>query len=166
MTFVDHEESGNRYHSTRINLRWADFDQFQHVNNAAYLEVSQDARIDFVRDVVTEIDMAVPAFVVRWASVDYKKALSSSEVAVVVDSFMYEVGKKSFKMRQVIRNAQHREVAVVDTVNVGVDPISGKTREWSDSDLEVINMFMIPIEDEDNSPAAQAKKDDQADTGL
>ena len=47
-----------------------------------------------------------------------------------------------------------------------MDPISGKTREWSDSDLKVINMFMIPIEDEDNSPAAQAKKDDQADTGL
>ncbi|MGO1950615.1 MAG: acyl-CoA thioesterase [Mycobacteriaceae bacterium] len=151
MTFVDHEESGNRFHSARINLRWSDFDQFQHVNNAAYLEFSQDARIDFVRDVVTEIDMAVPAFVVRWASVDYKKALSSSETAVVVESFMYEVGVKSFRMRQVIRNAQHREVAVIDTVNVGVDPISGKSREWSESDLKVINMFMIPVDDGDSA---------------
>ncbi|AHW64785.1 Hypothetical protein CGLY_11700 [Corynebacterium glyciniphilum AJ 3170] len=149
MPFVDHEATGTRYHSTRVNLRWSDFDQFQHVNNAAYLEFSQDARIDFVRDVVTEIDMSVPAFVVRWASVDYQKSVSSSEVAVVVESFIFQVGVKSFKMRQYIRNGQHRLVAVVDTVNVGVDPISGKTRDWSESDLEVINKFLIPLDDEE-----------------
>ncbi|MEY8567368.1 thioesterase family protein [Corynebacterium sp.] len=149
MPFVDHEATGTRYHSTRVNLRWSDFDQFQHVNNAAYLEFSQDARIDFVRDVVTEIDMAVPAFVVRWASVDYQKSVSSSEVALVVESFIYQVGVKSFKMRQYIRNAQHRLVAVVDTVNVAVDPISGKSRDWSESDLEVINTFLIPLDDEE-----------------
>lgn len=149
MPFVDHEATGARYHSTRVNLRWSDFDQFQHVNNAAYLEFSQDARIDFVRDVVTEIDMSVPAFVVRWASVDYQKSVSSSEVAVVVESFIFQVGVKSFKMRQYIRNGQHRLVAVVDTVNVGVDPISGKTRDWSESDLEVINKFLIPLDDEE-----------------
>jgi acyl-CoA thioester hydrolase len=149
MPFVDHEATGTRYHSTRVNLRWSDFDQFQHVNNAAYLEFSQDARIDFVRDVVTEIDMAVPAFVVRWASVDYQKSVSSSEVAVVVESFIYQVGVKSFKMRQYIRNSQHRLVAVVDTVNVGIDPISGKTRAWSDSDIEVINKFLIPLDDDE-----------------
>lgn len=149
MPFVDHEATGARYHSTRVNLRWSDFDQFQHVNNAAYLEFSQDARIDFIRDVVTEIDMSVPAFVVRWASVDYQKSVSSSEVAVVVESFIFQVGVKSFKMRQYIRNGQHRLVAVVDTVNVGVDPISGKTRDWSESDLEVINKFLIPLDDEE-----------------
>lgn len=149
MPFVDHEATGARYHSTRVNLRWSDFDQFQHVNNAAYLEFSQDARIDFVRDVVTEIDMSVPAFVVRWASVDYQKSVSSSEVAVVVESFIFQVGVKSFKMRQYIRNGQHRLVAVVDTVNVGVDPISGKTRDWSESDLEVINKFLIPLDDQE-----------------
>ncbi|MEJ6549061.1 thioesterase family protein [Corynebacterium sp. USCH3] len=149
MPFVDHEATGTRYHSTRVNLRWSDFDQFQHVNNAAYLEFSQDARIDFVRDVVTEIDMAVPAFVVRWASVDYQKSVSSSEVAVVVESFIYQVGVKSFKMRQYIRNGQHRLVAVVDTVNVGVDPISGKTRAWSESDIEVIDKFLIPLDDDE-----------------
>lgn len=148
MPFVDHEATGARYHSTRLNLRWSDFDQFQHVNNAAYLEFSQDARIDFVRDVVTEIDMAVPAFVVRWASVDYRKSVSSSETALVVESFMYQVGVKSFKMRQYIRNAQHRMVAMVDTVNVGIDPFTNKTRPWSDSDLEVINKFLIPLDDD------------------
>lgn len=149
MPFVDHEASGARYHSTRVNLRWSDFDQFQHVNNAAYLEFSQDARIDFVREVVTEIDMAVPAFVVRWASVDYQKAVSSSEVAVVVESIIYQVGVKSFKMRQYIRNAQHRLVAVVDTVNVAVDPFSNKSREWSESDLGVINTFLIPLDEDE-----------------
>lgn len=166
MPFVEHEESGNRFHSTRVNLRWSDFDQFQHVNNAAYLEFSQDARIDFIRDVLTDMDISVPAFIVRWASVDYRKALSSSEVAVVVESFMYELGEKSFKMRQHIRNSQHKIVAVVDTVNVAVDILSGKTRPWTESDIEVINTFMIPIGDEDLSSAAQAKKDTEADTGI
>ncbi|MDN6439450.1 MAG: acyl-CoA thioesterase [Corynebacterium nuruki] len=166
MALVDNEATGTRFHSTRINLRWSDFDQFQHANNAAYLEFSQDARIEFVREIVTEIDIAVPAFVVRWASIDFRKSLSSSEVAVVVESFMYEVGEKSFKMRQIIRNAQHRIVAVVDTVNVAVDIMSGKTRPWSESDLKIINMFMIPVDDEDTSPEAEAKKDDNADTGL
>lgn len=166
MPFVENAATGTRYHSTRVNLRWSDFDQFQHVNNAAYLEFSQDARIDFVRDVLTEMDISVPAFIVRWASVDYRKALSSSETQVVVESFMYELGEKSFKMRQYIRNAQHKIVAVVDTVNVAVDILSGKTRPWTEGDIEVINMFMIPVEDEDDSLAAQARKDTEADTGL
>lgn len=166
MPFVDNEATGTRYHSTRVNLRWSDFDQFQHVNNAAYLEFSQDARIDFVRDVLTEMDISVPAFVVRWASVDYRKALSSSETQVVVESFMYEIGEKSFKMRQNIRNAQHKIVAVVETVNVGVDILSGKSRPWTEANIEVINMFMIPVEEEDHSPAAEAKKDTEVDTGL
>ncbi|WP_297009313.1 thioesterase family protein [uncultured Corynebacterium sp.] len=166
MPFVEHEASGNRFHSTRVNLRWSDFDQFQHVNNAAYLEFSQDARIDFVRDVLTEMDISVPAFIVRWASVDYRKALSSSETQVVVESFMYEIGEKSFRMRQNIRNAQHRIVAVVDTVNVAVDILSGKTRPWTEGDIEVINMFMLPVEEEDTSARARAKKDSEADTGI
>lgn len=166
MPFVGNEATGTRFHSTRVNLRWSDFDQFQHVNNAAYLEFSQDARIDFVRDILTEMDIAVPAFIVRWASVDYRKALSSSEVAVVVESFMYAIGEKSFKMRQYIRNSQHTIVAVVDTVNVAVDILSGKTRPWTESDIEIINMFMLPVDDEDTTPATEAKKDTEADTGI
>lgn len=166
MPFVEHEATGKRFHSTRVNLRWSDFDQFQHVNNAAYLEFSQDARIDFVRDVLTDMDISVPAFIVRWASVDYRKALSSSETQVLIESFMYEIGEKSFKMRQNIRNAQHKLVAVVDTVNVAVDILSGKTRPWTESDIEVIDMFMLPVDEEDDSPAAQAKKDSEADTGI
>ncbi|AWT26705.1 MULTISPECIES: acyl-CoA thioesterase [Corynebacterium] len=168
MPFIDHEASGSRYHSTRINLRWSDFDQFQHVNNAAYLEFSQDARIDFVRDVLTEMDISVPAFIVRWASVDYRKPLSSSDTQVLIESFMYEIGEKSFKMRQYIRNGQHRIVAVVDTVNVAVDILSGKSRPWTDSDREVINMFMIPVEDdrEEDSLAVQARKDTEFETGI
>jgi len=157
MPFVENESTGTRFHSTRVNLRWSDFDQFQHVNNAAYLEFSQDARIDFVRDVLTDLDISVPAFIVRWASVDYRKALSSSEVAVVVESFIFDVGEKSFKMRQYIRNGQHRIVAVVDTVNVAVDILSGKTRPWTEGDLEGIDMFMIPVEPDDRPAATEAK---------
>lgn len=167
MPFVDNEATGTRYHSTRVNLRWSDFDQFQHVNNASYLEFSQDARIDFVRDVLTEMDISVPAFIVRWASVDYRKPLSSSDTQVLIQSFMYELGEKSFKMRQYIRNGQHKIVAVVDTVNVGVDIMTGKSRPWNESDINAISMFMIPLGEDgrdEDSLAVPARRD--AGTGI
>ena len=42
MPFIEYEATGTRWHTCHRELRWSDFDQYQHVNNAKYLEFGQD----------------------------------------------------------------------------------------------------------------------------
>lgn len=71
MPFIDHEPTGTRWHTCHRELRWSDFDQYQHVNNAKYLEFGQDARMVFLKDVLVEMDIAVPPMFARHTTIDY-----------------------------------------------------------------------------------------------
>lgn len=147
MPFVMHEPTGTRWHTCHRELRWSDFDQYQHVNNAKYLEFAQDARMVFLRDVLTEMDIAVPPFFVRHTTIDYPRPLSPGESEVAVGTFVTHVGTKSCTMRQQIKDSLGRVTCTVDTVMVGVDMMTGKSREWSDDDINNLKLFFIPVED-------------------
>ena len=87
MPFIDNDATGTRWHTCHRELRWSDFDQYQHVNNAKYLEFGQDARMVFLKDVLMEMDIAVPPFFVRYTTIDYPRPLSPGEAEVAVSSF-------------------------------------------------------------------------------
>ena len=55
----------------RCQLRWADFDAYRHVNNVRYLELFQDARIDFANSVLPDPRGLESATVVARQEVDY-----------------------------------------------------------------------------------------------
>lgn len=149
MPFIKHEETGARWHTCHRELRWTDFDQYQHVNNAKYLEFAQDARMVFLRDVLTEMDIAVPPFFVRHTTIDYPRPLSPGENEVAVRTFVTQVGTKSCVMRQECRDSNSNVVCTVDTVMVGVDMMTGKSRAWSEEDIKNLNLFFIPVEEDE-----------------
>lgn len=146
MPFIQHKATGTRWHNCHRELRWSDFDQYQHVNNAKYLEFAQDARMVFLRDVLTEMDISVPPFFVRHTTIDYPRPLSPGENEVAVKTFVTHVGKKSCTMRQEVRDSLGRVACTIDTVMVGVDLLSGKSREWTEQDVTNLRLFYIPIE--------------------
>lgn len=149
MALVKHEELGSRWHTCHRELRWSDFDQYQHVNNAKYLEFAQDARMVFLKDVLTEINVAVPPFFVRHTSIDYPRPLSPGESEVAVRTFVIKVGTKSCTMRHECRDSNGRVVCTIDSVMVGMDMMTGKSRAWSEEDIATLNLFLIPVEDDD-----------------
>lgn len=162
MAFVLHEPTGNRWHTCRIDLRWSDFDQYQHVNNAKYLEFAQDARMIFLRDVLTELDIAVPPFFVRHTTIDYPRPLSPGESQVGVSTFITDIGKKSFTTRQQVKDGVGRVASTIDTVMVGMDIMTNKSREWTDADIKNLKMFYIPVEDMDDGPGISSREEADA----
>lgn len=148
MPFIVDEATGARTHNCHRELRWSDFDQYQHVNNAKYLEFAQDARLMFLKDVLLELDIAVPAMFLRHCTIDYPRALPQGEAEVAINTWITQIGTKSCTMRQTVMDSLGRVACVIDAIQVGVDPISGKTREWTEYDLEVMKKFYIPVEDE------------------
>lgn len=101
----------------------------------------------FLKDVLTEMDIAVPPFFVRHTTIDYPRPLSPGESEVAVSTFVTHVGKKSTTMRQQIKDSNGRVACTVDTVMVGVDMLSGKSREWTEQDIKNLKLFFIPVEE-------------------
>lgn len=149
MPFLLDDATGARKHTCRRELRWSDFDQYQHVNNAKYLEFAQDSKMVFLKDVLMEMDVAVPPFFVRHVTVDYPHPLSPGEAEVAIITWITKIGTKSCTMRQEMRDSIGRLSCVVDTVMVGMDPISGKSREWNEQDLENLALFYFASADQD-----------------
>lgn len=147
MAFHLNSSTGTRWHTCRRELRWSDFDQYQHVNNAKYLEFAQDARMVFLKDVLSEMDIAVPPFFVRHTTIDYPHPLSPGESEVAVRSFITHVGTKSCTMRQEIQDSNARVTCIVDTVMVGIDIMTAKPRPWSEDDIHNLNLFFMKPED-------------------
>ncbi|MBC6794475.1 thioesterase family protein [Corynebacterium sp. LK28] len=146
MPFIEYEVTGTRWHTCHRELRWSDFDQYQHVNNAKYLEFGQDARMVFLKDVLMEMDIAVPPMFARHTTIDYPFPLSPGESEVAVASYFIDVGRKSCTMRQVLQDSVGRVTCTIDAVMVGIDVMTGKPREWNDQDINNINMFLIPAD--------------------
>ncbi|KAB3520963.1 acyl-CoA thioesterase [Corynebacterium sp. zg254] len=157
MPFILNEDTGTRRHTCHRELRWSDFDQYQHVNNAKYLEFAQDAKMNFLKDVLLELDIAVPPFFVRHATIDYPHPLSPGEAEVAVDTWITKIGQKSCVMRQEMKDSIGRVATIVDTVMVGMDPITGKSRAWTDEDIQHLRLFYIPDEAEEPDDAVRAE---------
>lgn len=144
MPFIENPETGTRWHSCHRELRWSDFDQYQHVNNARYLEFAQDARMDFVRDVVREMNITVPPFFVRHTTIDYPAPIPVGETEVAVSTHITNIGSKSCTIRHEMRDSNSRLACKIDTVMVGMDLKTGKSREWSEEDHKNLALFLMP----------------------
>jgi len=86
--------SGRRY-VYRCQLRWADFDAFRHVNNVRYLELFQDARIDFANAMLPDPERLEAATVVARQEVDYLLPLHYRPGTVDVPIWVTRMGTSS-----------------------------------------------------------------------
>lgn len=86
--------SGGRY-VYRCQLRWADFDAFRHVNNVRYLELFQDARIDFANAMLPDPQRLEAATVVARQEVDYLVPLHYRPGTVDVPIWVTRLGRSS-----------------------------------------------------------------------
>ena len=130
-------------HKSQLQIRWADLDAFQHVNNAAYLVYMQEARADFTwfsRKAKSEKPILDDMVVAR-AEVDFISPIHDSGTILDVEIYLEKIGNSSFVM--VYEMSQGGTLrAKGKTVQVGVDMEEQKSRPLRDFEREYLEKYL------------------------
>lgn len=116
-------------YTTEIQVRFRDFDQMNHVNNASYVTYLEQARANFFEEVVGvgigEIDTALAHL-----EVSYERPIESAET-VTVELTVGDIGESSIPMTYEIRS-DGVCYATADTVLVYFDRETGESSSIPD----------------------------------
>ncbi|MDX2001462.1 MAG: thioesterase family protein [Chitinophagales bacterium] len=127
-------------HCTPIQIRFADLDALNHVNNANFLSYIELARIAYFQQ-ITGGDMGLgdEGLILAKATVDFKQPIRLND-QIVVYTRCSKIGNKSFDLEYEILNekgdGQKILMASAHTVIVCIDYTTGKTvavpQAWRD----------------------------------
>lgn len=104
-----------------LQVRWADFDQFGHVNNVKYIEYAQEARILFSRSRFSPFGLGNMAQVVRRTEIDHLRPVLRDSATVDVEIEVVHVGKSSYQIQQTILDAAGEVCCTLHVVMVAYD---------------------------------------------
>ncbi len=129
-------------HLYRHEVRWADVDAFQHVNNATYLVYFQEARVDFHWYAPArrgETPMLMDMVVAR-AEVDFIEPIKEPHKFLDIEVWCSRVGNSSFDLSY---EATLDGVVVSrgKTVQVAVDMKDERSRPLRDEEREFLNKY-------------------------
>ncbi|MFD5868139.1 acyl-CoA thioesterase [Corynebacterium sp. NPDC060344] len=128
---------------TTVPVRWSDFDQYGHVNNIAYLEYAQEARVAFANASV-EGGGGKLGTVVRHMEIDYLRALLPDTREVLVETEIIAMGNTSYTIRQAIKDQHGHIAAMLTTVMVLFDLEESRARELTPSVRKTLVRFASP----------------------
>ena len=87
--------------TTAVQIRFSDFDPFNHVNNVAFFEIMETARVEIVR---THLPKSLRGhMIVRHASCDYDGEIPGGTRQVDVTLSIEKVGTSSFTLLHELR---------------------------------------------------------------
>ena len=122
-------------HSTPIQVRFADVDAMNHVNNAKYLTYIESARISYFKEVLAKgMHGSSPGFILAKATVDFILPITLNDEIKVLTRCS-RIGNKSFDLEYEITRVNPlpaQTVAKAQTVLVGFDYQSNKTIQIPD----------------------------------
>jgi acyl-CoA thioester hydrolase len=112
----------------RIEIRWRDMDGFGHVNNSTYLTYLEEARDQYLTDVVGE---AVHRVVIRRIEIDFVSGLTQDDDHVDVDVRLTGIGTSSLTLEErIVSVADGRVAATARTVMVHTDDSRAASAPW------------------------------------
>lgn len=120
MSWTDEELEAEPFRCT-LQVRWADFDQFGHVNNVKYIEYAQEARILFIRSRFGPYGLGNLPQLVRRTEIDHLRPVLRDSTSVDVEIEVEHVGTTSYRIRQTILDAAGEICSVLRVVMVAYD---------------------------------------------
>jgi acyl-CoA thioester hydrolase len=111
-------------HRMELKVRFSDVDVYGHVNNVKYFEYFQEARIQYVMDMLQGDGLEWREHVVARVDVDYRRPILLRPEPYVVCSWVSHVGTKSFTITGEVRDSDADDAAVLarsDVVMVTFD---------------------------------------------
>lgn len=129
-------------HRLDIPLRWADFDAISHVNNTAYFEFMQDARISLIHEMGLDKSSLqnIGHFVAR-NEIDYLKSVYMDDRHVTVELWVSRFGGASYDVTYNILNEAGELCAKAKSVMVTVDVTSGSAIRIPDDVRNALSRF-------------------------
>ena len=121
-----------------IPVRYRDLDTYGHVNNAVYATYIEDARVNYLEDVV-EPDRSAYGFVVANLQLSFERPVTLGE-RVVVTLETTSIGRTSVSQEYEL-HADGELVATGETTIVTVDPDEGRPRPVPDEVRAAVAAF-------------------------
>jgi acyl-CoA thioester hydrolase len=113
-----------------VQIRFSDFDPLNHVNNVAFFEIMETARIEAMRKLPRSLKGNM---VVRHASCDYEDQIRGGTRSVDVLVSVEKVGRSSFSLLHEITTPDGRLVARGHVTMVALG--DGRSRPLTDEEL-------------------------------
>jgi acyl-CoA thioester hydrolase len=101
-------------------VAFGDLDAFGHVNNAVYLTYLENARIGYMREVLSIESLEDLFVILAKVKIDFRSRASLGEV-LEVGARVSRIGTKSFDLDHEVRGPDTRLVAVASTTLVTFD---------------------------------------------
>lgn len=112
----------------RVEIRWRDLDGFGHVNNSTYLTYLEEARDQYLTDLLGE---AVHRVVIRRIEIDYLYGLTQEDDYVDVSVQLTGVGTSSLRLaEEIVSVAGGRVAATAVSVMVHTDASRAASAPW------------------------------------
>lgn len=108
-------------HRTRVEVRFRDIDAFGHVNNAVFATYTEQARVTYLRDVLSADPVGRMPLILAMLKLDYVSPIMFGET-VEVGSRVEWLGRSSIAMSHRLASADgDRDLARVTSVLVAYD---------------------------------------------
>jgi acyl-CoA thioester hydrolase len=125
-------------HAQEVTFR--DLDVFGHVNNAVYLTYLENARIGYLREVLSIESFEDLLVILAKVRIDFRSRASLAEV-LEIGARVSRIGTKSFDLDHEVRGPDSRPVAVASTTLVTFDYRGDTTMPVPDLWRERIESF-------------------------
>jgi acyl-CoA thioester hydrolase len=126
-----------------IDMRWNDCDLLGHVNNARFVEFTQDARVRFFAETSDIKWGRHNSIVVRRMETDYERPLFLTSGPLQVEVSILAIGNSSFKIRHDICDKDRRRAARIDAVLVGFDSETNTSKPLSPEIRAVLEEYLV-----------------------
>ena len=124
-----------------VQLRFSDFDRFGHVNNAVYFSYSDSAKCEYIYHVIPNLKIEKTGVVVVSLKADFQHEIHREE-AIVVETAVTRIGRKSFTMMQRVIDPETQEVkCICESVLVFFDLENRQTIVIKPEWIEAMNEF-------------------------
>ncbi|MUL43122.1 acyl-CoA thioesterase [Streptomonospora sp. PA3] len=135
---------GPRRHVFHAQVRFADLDPLNHVNNVRMLTYLEDARIAFLRpDFGPGRPGPLGGLVVARHEIDYLRPILMRTEPVRVETWVTEVRNASFRLSYEIRDDDHVYARAV-SVLVGYDIEAQSVRRLDQRERDYLDGFLLP----------------------
>lgn len=121
-------------------LRSTDFDVYGHLNQAAYHEVLEDARLGFL----LSMEGASVAIVVARVELDYRREVPFGTPEVTAEIWVSRVGRSSFQLSQVLYLPDGEPAAEGSVTLVAWDAEKRGSRVLSEPERAALEAHLAP----------------------
>jgi YbgC/YbaW family acyl-CoA thioester hydrolase len=133
-------------HEKQIEVRWRDFDAARHVNNAVYLNYIEEARDEWLDQVLGKAGMSSGwDFVLVAVAINFRRELVIGvDHRVTVTCRLERVGRSSVHTREEVRTATGEIAADAESVLVARDSATARSRPLSPDELAALDAAREP----------------------